>query len=119
MEDPNAGKALEEKSTTSDVATVVLGGLSREVVKDQIIDQRYNFRKCYEGLLERNVNAYGRIVVAFTIADRGDVSQSQIKESSIADEETHTCVLKVVNSLRFPKDPLPTTVSYPFVFQQR
>lgn len=77
------------------------------------------FRHCYEKELNANPNLAGKVAVTFTIGPTGAVIASAVRESSIDEAKVETCVLRTMQSLKFPqpKGGGVVIVTYPFVFQ--
>lgn len=74
---------------------------------------------CYNKSLKSNLNLRGRVVVEFTIAANGKISEAKAISSTLNDPEAglEECVTNMIKNWRFP--PIPegsTTVVYPFVF---
>ncbi|HNH46538.1 MAG TPA: AgmX/PglI C-terminal domain-containing protein, partial [Myxococcota bacterium] len=68
------------------------------------------------GLKEVPGNA-GRLVLKWTIAADGQVSNAVIKSTTLNNPTTEACILQVVQQMTFPKpDSGVVIVSYPFSF---
>lgn len=77
------------------------------------------FRHCYEKELNANPNLAGKVAVTFTIGPTGSVIATAVRETSIDDAKVEGCVLRTMQSLKFPqpKGGGVVIVTYPFVFQ--
>jgi hypothetical protein len=72
---------------------------------------------CYSEALGRDPRAAGDLVVTFTIAADGAVSDVHTDFATLADDAARTCVEDVVRALRFAAPSRPDLrVTYPFLF---
>lgn len=98
--------------------SMVVGGLSREVIRRVIRRQLNAVRYCYEQRLLARPDLEGRVSVAFVIGPDGAVQSASVASSTLADEATESCVVGVVRRSTFPPNESGViSVSYPFVFQ--
>jgi hypothetical protein len=76
------------------------------------------FRRCYENALRNNPTLNGRVAVQFTIQERGNVSGARATENTTGDAGLASCVVSVINRLRWRQGPEGGSVqfSYPFIF---
>jgi TPR repeat protein len=98
--------------------TNTCGGLGTAIVKQTVFDSLNRVRHCYEQLLTRGPEVDGNLEFQFVIAPNGQVSSSQLKNSTISDRKMQRCVESVIESLRFPArhSGKPFLATYPFVF---
>ncbi|MBW2464881.1 MAG: TonB family protein, partial [Deltaproteobacteria bacterium] len=75
-------------------------------------------RRCYETALGPNPSLSGRVVVKFTIEERGTVSEALAIENSTGAPALGACVVGVIRRLRWRVGPEGGGVqfSYPFIF---
>jgi outer membrane biosynthesis protein TonB len=72
---------------------------------------------CYESQLKRNPTLKGRIVVRFTIGTTGRVTEVDIDENQMGNDEVASCIKAKIRAWTTPFKPeSDATVSYPFVF---
>jgi TonB family protein len=99
--------------------TLYEGNLSRAEI-DRVIRQNLpRFQNCYQRALVRSRNLAGKVAVRFTIAPTGGVAQANVDETSMGDAAVESCIVGVMQSLRFPKPRGGgiVLVTYPFVFR--
>jgi hypothetical protein len=73
---------------------------------------------CYEGQLKRNPNLRGKIVVRFTIGSNGRMSDVEIDENQMGNDEVGSCIVAKIRAWSTPFKPAgECPVSFPFVFQ--
>jgi TonB family protein len=99
--------------------TIVVGGLSRDVI-NRIIQRHYNEVKyCYEKELTRDPALYGKVAITFVIDGEGGVSDAFVKETSLANEPVESCIVAHVRRWAFPAPEGGSTVqvTYPYVFK--
>lgn len=110
-------RAVEAK-VDDPVNMVVLGALDKEKIDAGVRRNMSSLRRCYAQGLKSNPTLAGRVVIKFTIAADGSVSQAAVKSSSMNHPETENCMVAAVRTFHFPE---PTgggvvIVSYPFSF---
>jgi TonB family protein len=99
--------------------TIVIGGLSRDVI-DRIIRRHYNEVKyCYEKELTKDRNLYGKVTVVFVIDGTGKVSDALVQQSTMGNEAVEGCIVSHVRRWAFPAPEGGGTVqvTYPYVFK--
>ncbi len=106
-------------SGNSDFGESVLGGLDREAVRRAVAARRNEIRACYDKALLVKPKLKGNLVLKWYISPTGPVSTAQVENSEFNFPQLENCVLSVIKSIVFPKAPngQPTTVVYPFKFQ--
>ncbi len=105
---PRGEAADEGGSGTFDSSTVV----------KMIMARIRAVQMCYEQQLRRNPTLAGKIVVQFTIEQRGNVTGAKAADNTMGDPQVAQCVVGVMSGLRFNPGPEGGSVqySYPFVF---
>ncbi|MBN1944986.1 MAG: energy transducer TonB, partial [Bradymonadales bacterium] len=94
------------------------GSLSRESILRVMLGNRPEFNQCYQQARQTDPSLQGRLALRFFIDPDGQVTSSQITESTIPNAALHQCIMQQVGQLHFPKPDPPgiVTVNYPFVF---
>jgi Ca-activated chloride channel family protein len=97
---------------------IILGSLDRSVI-DQVVKRNLNaLRYCYQRELTKDPTLGGAVVVKFTIAADGTVSQAAIKSSTLGSPAVESCLVGRFLRAQFPAPAGGGTVvvSYPLVF---
>jgi TonB family protein len=100
--------------------TVTIGALGKEDVGRVMRRHAPRFRHCYERELSRDPNLAGKVVLHFTIAPTGQVTNAKVTESTVGDVALERCLTEVMRSVPFPspKGGGVVMVTYPFLFAQ-
>ncbi len=113
-----AGRA---KETTRVVPghTIVLGGLSKEVIARVIRQHQSEIKYCYEVELQKRLTLFGKVAVLFTIDPAGSVSEANVSESSLDNQNTEQCMLVHIRRWKFPEPEGGgiVTVTFPWIFK--
>ena len=99
--------------------TIVVGGLSRDVI-NRIIQRHYNEVKyCYEKELTKDPGLYGKITVMFVIDGTGRVGDALVQQSTMGSEPVESCIVGHVRRWAFPapEGGSSVQVTYPYVFK--
>ncbi|HYR19741.1 MAG TPA: AgmX/PglI C-terminal domain-containing protein [Myxococcales bacterium] len=99
--------------------TIVVGGLSRDVI-NRIIQRHYNEVKyCYEKELTKDPALYGKVTVLFVIDGVGRVGDALVQQSTMGSEPVESCIVTHVRRWAFPAPEGGGTVqvTYPYVFK--
>ncbi len=94
------------------------GTIDRDEVRRVILANKRTIQNCYNIALARNPELYGKIVLSWTIEEKGRVSNATVKSSSVDNPAVANCILEHLKTWKFP-DPPPDTVgqvAFPFVF---
>src|SRR6185312_2380187 len=93
------------------------GSLDKEVIRGVIRSHVGDVQRCYQAELVKTPDLFGKIMVKFTIAASGDVSESAVESSTTRNLPVETCTAAAVRRWRFPKPEGGgiVIVSYPFV----
>jgi TonB family protein len=99
--------------------TIVVGGLSKEVIAKIIRDHQSEIKYCYEVELQRHPSLYGKVAVLFTIDGSGTVSQASVAESSLGNPSAEQCMLARIRRWKFPEPQGGglVSVNFPWVFK--
>jgi TonB family protein len=111
--------ARKQRVTPGDGPREVLGnGLERDVVMAVIRRHQSEITFCYESELAKNSKLSGKVAVSFTIDGSGAVSEAQIAESGLSNENVEACMLSRIRRWRFPepKDGGVVVITFPWVF---
>lgn len=99
----------------------VLGGLTKDQVRQAISDNKRSLRNCHEQYLTYKKDLGGRLVLKWKINSEGPVDTISVQSSNTNYATFDTCVVDVIKKIVFPKAPNgnSTVVIYPFVFQPK
>jgi outer membrane biosynthesis protein TonB len=94
------------------------GSLSREEIQRVIRRVMSQIKFCYERELAKDPNLQGKLVATWTIMGTGLVQKSRMSQNTMGNKKVESCVLRIINRLRFPKPKGGGSVfvTYPFVF---
>lgn len=100
-------------------ATVDEGQLDPGVVAKVIRTRKSAIIACYERALKRNPGLSGKVELLFTVSAIGKVTGAEIGSDTMHDDETNQCMVRTVQSWRFPPpaDGGEVHFAYPFIFQ--
>jgi TonB family protein len=99
------------------LAAAPSGPLTPDVIRDIVDAHRAQVKQCYASSPAGKKNLPGKIVVHFVISEQGTVSESSVKEASLADEAVKACLVSEVKSWVFPKPKHgPAAINFPFHF---
>jgi len=94
---------------------IATGAIDKDVVRRVVRDNLAKLQYCYEKTLLVNPGIEGRVLVTFTIAIEGSVSD--VTAAGIH-PEVEACVAEKVRTFKFPRpDAGKVEVSYPFTFK--
>jgi TonB family protein len=99
--------------------TVVVGGLSKEVIFKVVKSHQREIQYCYEAELNANPDLAGKVAVVWTIGPDGGVTDANVTETSLAAERAEQCMLTRIRRWKFPEVPGGgiVTVTFPWVFK--
>jgi TonB family protein len=99
--------------------TIVVGGLSKEVIAKIIRSHQSEIKYCYEIELQKKPSLFGKVAVLFTIDGSGSVSEANVAETSLDNSNTEQCMLGRIRRWRFPEPQGGglVTVTFPWVFK--
>ena len=97
---------------------IILGALDRSLIDEVIKRSMSQIRYCYQRELTKDPSLNGKLVVKFTIAGDGSVSQAGKKSSTMGNAAVEQCVIGRFYRMQFPepKGGGIVVVSYPFLF---
>jgi hypothetical protein len=96
---------------------VLIGGYDKSLVDDVVKKHLNSIRYCYQRELQKDADLGGKVVVRFTIAKDGSVSQASTKSSSLGNDAVTSCIEQRFFQMSFPAPKAGIViVSYPFLF---
>jgi TonB family protein len=109
---------LAEPPTEGDQAPAgKRGRLDPKLVSGKVRGHIGEIKRCYEARLGARPGLVGRVVLNFTVAPDGSVSESRVGSSTLGDETAESCMVEAVRGWTFPKpEGGIVIVSYPFEF---
>jgi hypothetical protein len=95
------------------------GSLEMEVIRGVIQTHLAEVKNCYERVLGRTPDLFGKVSVQFTIVASGKVVESIVAEATTNDPLVEGCIAAAVRRWRFPKPGGGdrVIVTYPFVLE--
>ena len=98
---------------------VVRGALDSAAIRQVIRRKIPGFRRCYRKGLRENPDLYGRVVIQFSVAARGQVVQAVIQQTTMTSSTLDRCLVKAARQWVFPrpKDGNLVVVSLPLVLR--
>jgi len=107
------------KITAGGGGAIMMGSLDKALIDSYVKRNLARIRACYEKELNKNPNMFGKIVVSFKIKKSGRVGFSNVKISTMGNENVEKCVAGKIKKIRFPepKGGGVVFVKYPFVFK--
>jgi len=98
--------------------TQVTGRLPPEIIQRIVRRTFPRFRLCYERALLKSPKLAEKITVRFVIDASGDVTSTNVQQSSGKDPELEECVGRAFASLKFPRPEGggSVVVTYPIIF---
>jgi len=84
-------------------AIIVSGSLDEGIIRRNVRMRLNEIRYCYGQGLIRDPRLAGEVEISFGIADSGEVFDSTVKSTTLADPEVVTCMTAAVLRWRFPK----------------
>ena len=100
-------------------SSTVTGHVDASVIRRVVLRRVAALRACYERQLRVKPGLAGKLVVKWTIDERGRVKDVEIVEDTLNDEAVASCVTRIVRRMRFPRPAggQETQITYPFVFR--
>jgi len=88
----------------------------RNLISRSVKGKIKSIQACYERELKRNPSLKGKVVVRFTIGETGRVSEVEIEEDSLRNDQVVACIRSTIRMWTFPIKDTECPVAYPFVF---
>jgi outer membrane biosynthesis protein TonB len=93
------------------------GEIDKKGVSRKLRSRGKAFQKCYETALKTNSKLKGKLVVEFTINEKGKVAGADVVKDGLGSSAVSKCVVGVLKRIRFPKpDDGEVTITNSFVF---
>jgi hypothetical protein len=92
------------------------GGLDPKQIRDVVVAHRRALQACYEIEAQKDPTLRGGVTADWTIDMSGVVANATVSNSTIHDAFVEGCILRQVNSWRFPPSNGPSKVKFPFSF---
>jgi TonB family protein len=95
----------------------VKGSLDKDIIRRIVRAHINEVRHCYNKGLAKDDTLSGKVVVDFTIAATGKVSEAEVDSTTVSDEDVGKCIAKAAKRWKFPKPRGGgvVVVKYPFV----
>ncbi len=97
-----------------------VGSIDKEAVRRVIQRGLNQIKTCYERALNRNPGLRGKVVLKWSIVERGRVRNAQVvgRRSTLKNQSVSRCMISRLRTWRFPEPPIGTyaDITYPFVF---
>ncbi len=99
--------------------TTLSGSCERTVISKVINRHANEIRYCYEMELNKDPNLSGKVAVMFTIDPTGSVSDANIGQTTMNNNNVEQCILTRIRRWRFPepKGGGVCIINYPWVFK--
>jgi TonB family protein len=99
--------------------TTVVGGLSKDVIAKVIKRHENEIKFCYEQELNKTPNLNGKVAVQWVIDPAGSVSDANVTETSLSNNNTESCMLARIRRWKFPSPEGGgvVTVTFPWIFK--
>jgi hypothetical protein len=120
-------KGPEKKVTASlktggvDIEEGAGGALDSAGISSVVSRRKSAIQACYERALGENEGLQGKITVRFTISEAGRVISSSAREDTVGSSAVTSCVLGIIDRLKFPENPGGgnVTAEFPFIFSKQ
>lgn len=114
---------VEEKKTVTIRGRVIDEGpdvessdCDKNVIARFVKQRMKAIQGCYEKELKKNPTLKGKLVVRFTIDERGKVRELEIEENTIGNQAVVACIRNTIKIWNFPIKDNECPVAYPFIF---
>lgn len=103
---------------SADAIADVDGTIDKKGVSRALRARGKAFQLCYETALKQNSKLKGKLVVEFTIGDRGRVVEALVVNDGLGSPQVSRCVIDTLKRVRFPPpEDGDVTITNTFVFQ--
>lgn len=115
--------ALIDKKRAPKIKTVSSDQQNKEQISQIEIENILNskktdFFKCYGRLIQKDPQATGQVLIAFTIEQQGHTSKIEISKSEFTDADFKSCLKEVVARTQFrPTSGNPIATVFPMKFE--
>jgi len=113
------GSRTKETTRIIPGKTIVVGGLSKDVIARVIRGHQHEIKYCYEVELQKNPSLSGKVAVVFTIDSTGAVTETKVSDTSLHNGATEKCMLARIQRWRFPEPAGggEVNVTFPWIFK--
>jgi len=113
------GSQTKESTRIIPGKTIVVGGLSKDVIARVIRGHQHEIKYCYEVELQKNPSLSGKVAVVFTIDSTGAVTETKVSDTSLHNGATEKCMLARIQRWRFPEPAGggEVNVTFPWIFK--
>jgi len=124
-EDPRPEDIREEpparrvEGTVKAGAPSVHGPMDPSLVKGEVQVRIVVVKACYRLALKQDRKLDGKMKVRWTISTEGRVSDIEIAEDSLGDDEVSSCIKRGIGRFRFPPPTASVDVVFPFTFEAK
>ncbi len=108
--------AKVQSKISMESADIESGEIDEAVIRRILIENQASIRYCFQKAQMKNPELQGKIVVRVTVDADGNVSNIEVDESTIEDQEMVSCVLRMVRRWKFPATGGEVIFSLPLVF---
>lgn len=112
----SAAFAQPADSVRSSPSNPAQGGLTAEQIRTVIQANIMQVQQCYEQALEHSPALEGRVIVAFSIAPDGHVSESTVAHNSMGNAQVGECIARAAGTWIYPRPEPAGVVSVRFPF---
>ena len=92
--------------------------ISQIEIESVLNSKKNDFFKCFGQLMQKNPQASGQVLLAFTIEKQGHTARVEISSSEISDVSFKSCLMEVVARTRFrPFSGNPVATVFPLKFE--
>lgn len=103
---------------SADAISDVDGTIDKKGVQRALRARGKAFQLCYENALKQNSKLAGKLVVEFTIGDRGRVVDATVVNDGLGSPQVARCVIDTLKRVRFPPpEDGDVSITNTFVFQ--
>ena len=95
-----------------------VGSLDRAAIRRVILKNKGAVKSCYNQELNRNKDAFGKLVLQWNIVEQGRVREAKVVSNSVGSQRMANCIIAKLKTWRFPEPPknVEGQVTYPFTF---
>lgn len=123
-EDAGVDDAAASPSTDASTGLAAVTTVNDTLINQVVMPHTQEVLKCYRASLKEHPGIEGALVYSWTVEATGSVSHLTVESgSTLKDEQTRTCVRKILEALTFPTNAQGKTtklrIPYQFVRESR
>jgi hypothetical protein len=113
------GGLQKERVIVKPGKTIVVGGLSREVIAKVVKSHEREIKYCYEQELTDAPDLAGKVGATWVIGPDGSVTEARVNETTLNNRRAEECIVARIRRWKFPEVPGGgiVNVTYPWVFK--